>query len=96
MGSQKCRIVGKSSVSSYDDQSHYLHPYDASLPPSRPPSDTIMRRHGVEQVLVGVANVYLSSLSYMIDFEDAVDVCDYTGKVEGVLQVRVQPCRPLQ
>jgi hypothetical protein len=55
-----------------------------------------MRRHGVEQVLVGVANVYLSSLSYMIDFEDAVDVCDYKGKVEGVLQVRVQPCRPLQ
>eukprot|EP01047_Picozoa_sp_COSAG01_P045821 COSAG01_NODE_4251_length_5207_cov_2.521339_9_plen_46_part_00 len=43
---------------------------------------------------MGVANVYLSSLSYMIDFEDAVDVCDYKGKVEGVLQVRLQPCRP--
>jgi len=29
---------------------------------------------------------------YMIEFEDAVDVCDYKGKVEGVLQVHVQPC----
>ena len=28
----------------------------------------------------------------MIEFEDAVDVCDYKGKVEGVLQVNVQPC----
>ena len=45
-----------------------------------------------EPVLVGIANVYLSSLSYMIDFEDAVDVCDFKGKVEGVLQVHVQPC----
>ena len=45
-----------------------------------------------EPVLVGVANVYLSSLSYMIEFEDAVDVCDYKGRVEGVLQVHIQPC----
>lgn len=29
---------------------------------------------------------------YMIEFEDAVDVCDYKGKVEGVLQVHIQPC----
>jgi hypothetical protein len=28
----------------------------------------------------------------MIDFEDAVDVCDFKGKVEGVLQVHIQPC----
>lgn len=30
--------------------------------------------------------------SYMIEFEDAVDVCDYKGKVEGVLQCHIQPC----
>jgi hypothetical protein len=39
---------------------------------------------------------YLSPLvldgRYMIEFEDAVDVCDYKGKVEGVLQVHIQPC----
>jgi hypothetical protein len=93
MGSQKCRIVGKAQ-----SVLMMINPiiFTRMMPPSLPPSDTIMRRHGVEQVLVGVANVYLSSLSYMIDFEDAVDVCDYKGKVEGVLQVRVQPCRPLQ
>ena len=26
------------------------------------------------------------------EFEDAVDVCDYKGRVEGVLQVHIQPC----
>lgn len=45
-----------------------------------------------EPVLVGVANVYLSSLSYLIEFEDAVDCCNFKGKVEGVLQVHIQPC----
>jgi hypothetical protein len=28
----------------------------------------------------------------MIEFEDAVDVCDYKGRVEGVLQCHIQPC----
>ncbi len=45
-----------------------------------------------EPVLVGVANVYLAPLSYGVEFDDPVEIRDYKGKTEGIVQVIVKPC----
>jgi|EP00161_Ancyromonas_sigmoides_P005788 kinesin family protein 1 len=45
-----------------------------------------------EPVLVGVCNVYLAPLSYGVEFDDAVEIRDYKGKAEGIVQISVQPC----
>eukprot|EP00002_Diphylleia_rotans_P029124 TRINITY_DN5913_c0_g1_i5.p1 TRINITY_DN5913_c0_g1~~TRINITY_DN5913_c0_g1_i5.p1 ORF type:complete len:883 (-),score=215.53 TRINITY_DN5913_c0_g1_i5:75-2723(-) len=45
-----------------------------------------------EPVLIGSSTVYLQSLSYMIEFDENVDIKDYKGKSEGIIRVKVLPC----
>eukprot|EP00002_Diphylleia_rotans_P034349 TRINITY_DN7368_c0_g2_i2.p1 TRINITY_DN7368_c0_g2~~TRINITY_DN7368_c0_g2_i2.p1 ORF type:complete len:836 (+),score=169.73 TRINITY_DN7368_c0_g2_i2:118-2625(+) len=45
-----------------------------------------------EPVLIGVATVYLKSVTYYIEFDDDVDLLDYKGKHEGTLHIKVLPC----
>ncbi|XP_078089244.1 kinesin-like protein KIF28 [Mustelus asterias] len=46
----------------------------------------------VEILHLGSAHVWLETLAYCIAYEDQVDVINYRGKVEAVIQIRLLPC----
>jgi len=53
----------------------------------------------VEDALIGTANIFLQSLGYVLDFDDALTITDLKGNDEGTLNVYIAPCsekgRPL-
>ncbi|XP_067847804.1 kinesin-like protein KIF28 isoform X2 [Heptranchias perlo] len=48
----------------------------------------------VEILHLGSAHVWLETLAYCIAYEDQVDVNNYQGKEEAVIQIRLLPCTP--
>ncbi|XP_071490003.1 kinesin-like protein KIF28P [Diadema antillarum] len=44
------------------------------------------------KVQIGVVNVYLQSLAYMIETKESIEISDYRGKQQGLLDVEVVPC----
>uniref|UniRef100_UPI00398EC04C kinesin-like protein KIF28 n=1 Tax=Pristiophorus japonicus TaxID=55135 RepID=UPI00398EC04C len=48
----------------------------------------------VETLHLGSAHVWLETLAYCIAYEDQVDVNNYQGKEEAVIQIRFLPCTP--
>ncbi|XP_072173412.1 kinesin-like protein KIF28 [Diadema setosum] len=44
------------------------------------------------KVQIGVVNVYLQSLAYMIETKESIEVSDYRGKQQGLLDVEIVPC----
>uniref|UniRef100_H2ZMC6 Kinesin-like protein n=1 Tax=Ciona savignyi TaxID=51511 RepID=H2ZMC6_CIOSA len=47
-----------------------------------------------EDVMLGTANVFLQSLSYLLDFDDRLAITDYKGLDTIFLTILVTPCHP--
>eukprot|EP00118_Oscarella_pearsei_P011068 m.71435 g.71435 ORF g.71435 m.71435 type:complete len:1006 (+) comp35741_c0_seq3:25-3042(+) len=45
----------------------------------------------VEDVFIGTANIFLGSLAYALDFDDATAITDFKGESEGSLAVNISP-----
>ncbi|XP_033624378.1 kinesin-like protein KIF28P [Asterias rubens] len=45
-----------------------------------------------KEVLVGTVNVYMQSLAYLIESKEQLDITDYRGKEQGLLDVELVPC----
>ncbi|XP_041460234.1 kinesin-like protein KIF28P isoform X3 [Lytechinus variegatus] len=43
-------------------------------------------------VQIGVVNVYLQSIAYMIETKESLEISDYRGKQQGLLDVEIVPC----
>ncbi|XP_011668890.1 kinesin-like protein KIF28P isoform X2 [Strongylocentrotus purpuratus] len=43
-------------------------------------------------IQIGVVNVYLQSMAYMIETRESLEISDYRGKQQGLLDVEIIPC----
>uniref|UniRef100_A0A4W3IQH6 Uncharacterized protein n=1 Tax=Callorhinchus milii TaxID=7868 RepID=A0A4W3IQH6_CALMI len=46
----------------------------------------------VEPLHLGSAHVWLESLAYSMTYEDQVDINNYQGKEEALIQIKLMPC----